>query len=241
MQDRTIVLEKSKYHSTHMIKQSHIHEYSIFNVYSLKKMSSLVFMRHGQAENNIKRVFVGRSPGISLTDLGKRQAKYAAKLLEHFDISVIYSSPIERTYETAKIVGKYTSLEVIKDERLTEREMGTLFGNSYDSMDAKYGNVSLKFWQRDPEIARQGVETFDQIRDRMIDMRDHALRTHPGKNILFVSHSEPIKVMISTMLDLTPKELTLLDVGNTSLTVFKEHDPGEFSMHLLNFMGHGKF
>ena len=67
-----------------------------------KKM--IIFLRHGQAENNTKKILAGRTPGINLTDEGKKQANQAGKMLESLDISAIYSSPIDRAVQTLSLI-----------------------------------------------------------------------------------------------------------------------------------------
>ena len=56
----------------------------------------IIFLRHGQAENNTKKILAGRSPGINLTETGIQQAEQAGKMLKTLNISTIYSSPIDR-------------------------------------------------------------------------------------------------------------------------------------------------
>ncbi|HXW02742.1 MAG TPA: histidine phosphatase family protein, partial [Nitrosarchaeum sp.] len=67
-------------------------------------MGSVIFLRHGQAKNNIERILTGRTPNIPLTEKGIEQAEKTAKFLEQMNISAIYSSPIERAKHTAEIV-----------------------------------------------------------------------------------------------------------------------------------------
>ncbi|MFQ5573166.1 MAG: histidine phosphatase family protein, partial [Nitrosopumilaceae archaeon] len=87
-------------------------------------MGSIIFLRHGQAENNVKRVLAGRTPGVSLTDNGIKQAKAIAKYLKPMKISTVYTSPIERAQKTAEIVAKHNSVDLQIDERLNELDMG---------------------------------------------------------------------------------------------------------------------
>ena len=65
----------------------------------------IIFLRHGQAENNTKKILAGRSPGVNLTEVGIKQAEQSGKMLESLNISTIYSSPIDRALQTAEIVG----------------------------------------------------------------------------------------------------------------------------------------
>ena len=58
----------------------------------------IIFLRHGQAENNTKKILAGRSPGVDLTQVGIQQAEQSGKMLESLNISAIYSSPIAFSY-----------------------------------------------------------------------------------------------------------------------------------------------
>ena len=81
-------------------------------------MNLAVFMRHGQAENNVKRILVGRHIESHLTEEGKIQVSDTAQYLKKLDISRIYVSPVIRTVETAKIVSNILNLNYEIDERL---------------------------------------------------------------------------------------------------------------------------
>ena len=47
----------------------------------------IIFLRHGQAENNTKRILAGRTEGVPLTKTGVEQAERIAKYLKHMNIS----------------------------------------------------------------------------------------------------------------------------------------------------------
>jgi len=184
----------------------------------------IIFLRHAQAENNAKRILAGRNEGIHLTKTGIEQAERIAKYLKPLDISAIYSSPIERANHTAEIVAKNRSLEVVLDERLTEIDMGKFTRMNYDDMFAKYGNIFLKFYENDPVIAEHEVETFPQVQSRILDMVNHLVEKHKNENVILVTHMDPIKSMLSTVMDLKPKALFELIIANASLTIIKEQD-----------------
>jgi probable phosphoglycerate mutase len=195
----------------------------------------IIFLRHGQAENNTKRILAGRTEGVPLTNTGVEQAERIAKYLKHMDISAIYSSPIERASTTAKIVADYNSLNYDLDDRLIEIEMGKFTRMNYDDMFAKYGNVFLKFYENDPIIAKCEVETFAEVQKRVIDMVEYIVKKHKNQNVVLVTHMDPIKSMISTIMDLKPKTLFELIIANASLTIAKEQDE-KFSLSAINAM-----
>jgi len=195
----------------------------------------IIFLRHGQAENNTKRILAGRTEGVPLTNTGVEQAERIAKYLKHMDISAIYSSPIERASNTAKIVADYNSLNYKLDDRLIEIEMGKFTRMNYDDMFAKYGNVFLKFYENDPIIAKCEVETFAEVQKRVIDMVEYIVKKHKNQNVVLVTHMDPIKSMLSTIMDLKPKTLFELIIANASLTIIKEQDE-KFYLSAINAM-----
>ena len=203
-------------------------------------MSSLIFLRHGQAKNNTERRLAGRTPGIPLTENGIDQAQKIATFVEHMNVSTIYSSPIDRAKHTAEIVGQHNSLDVSLDDRLIELDMGKFTGMKYDEIFSSHGNVFLKFYQGEIEIAHNGVETFEEVKRRILSMVDHVRTEHPGENVLLVTHMDPIKAMISSVLDLKAQSLFELIIANASLNIFKEIE-GKLSLKAINVMDPKRF
>lgn len=203
-------------------------------------MGSIIFLRHGQAKNNIERILTGRTPGVPLTETGIIQAEKAAKFLEHMNISAIYSSPIERAKHTAEIVGKHNSIDVTIDDRLIELDMGKFTGVPYDEIFTSHGNVFMKFYNGELEIAHNGVETFSEVKKRILGIVDHVIENHPNENVVLVTHMDPIKAMLSTVVELTPTNLFELVIANASLNIFREHKR-KFSISGLNVMDPSRF
>jgi len=197
-------------------------------------------LRHAQAKNNVERILAGRSDGIPLTDLGLQQAEKIANFLEPLKISAIYSSPIERALHTTKIVSNKLNLQYKIDHRLTEIEMGSFSGMLYEEMFAKHGNIFLKFYQDNSLIEKNGVETFSNVKKRILDMVNYCSQKHDNENILLVTHMDPIKAMISTVLQLKPESLYELIIRNASLTIVKK-EQSNFSMVAINSMSPDRY
>lgn len=198
-------------------------------------MSLIIFLRHAQAKNNVERILAGRTKGIPLTQTGIQQAQKIATFLQPLKISTIYSSPIERALHTAEIVSNKLDLGCKIDERLTEIEMGSFSGMQYDEMFAKYGNVFLKFYQDNSLIQKNGVETFSSVKKRVLDMVNYCSKKHEGQNVLLVTHMDPIKAMISTILQPKPESLYELVIRNASLTIAKK-EQNNYSLAAINSM-----
>ena len=183
-------------------------------------MARIIFLRHGQARNNIERILTGRTDGVPLTDTGVRQAEQAADILEQMDVSAIYTSPIQRARHTAEIVAGRGPLDVRVDERLIELDMGKFTGMKYNEIISSHGNVFMKFYNNELEIAHNGVETFAEVKRRIRSVIGHVLEAHPDQNVVLVTHMDPIKAMLSTVIDLSPTNLVEMVIANASLNLF---------------------
>ena len=223
-------------------------------------------MRHGQAANNVERMLAGRSPGISLTDEGRRQAAAAAELLPDMRISRVITSPIARAVQTAEIVSGRIGVGHEVDDRLVELDMGKFTGMRYDDVLSKHGNVFRKFYSGDLELAHNGVETFDMVKRRISGLLDELAAGDAGAdtsgsadasgpsatspagaapgggegNTLLVTHMDPIKAVLSSSAGLDPDLLLNLVVANASLTVFVRYD-GRLWLKALNVLSPARY
>lgn len=200
-------------------------------------MNLAIFMRHGQADNNVNRILVGRHLESHLTEKGKMQVKDTAQLLKSMSISKIYSSPVTRTIETTQIVGEELGLDYEIDDRLYEIDLGKLAGTNYDEVLNKYGNLFLSFYMGDDSVlSNHGVESFTAVKSRIRDLLDQIMTRHNNHNVLLVTHLDPIKAAISYMLDLKPESLYKWHMRNAALTILKQEFK-TWSISAVNFMG----
>ena len=94
-------------------------------------MIELYILRHGRTPWNAQGRIQG-STNIPLSPEGRQAAidtgkAWAAAGL-HFD--GVYSSPLDRAYETACLASSYTGLEVCRDDRSRELCFGVLEGEA---------------------------------------------------------------------------------------------------------------
>jgi 2,3-bisphosphoglycerate-dependent phosphoglycerate mutase len=196
----------------------------------------VIFMRHGQAENNVSRILVGRHVESHLTEQGRQQVADTAKQLKSIAIEHVYVSPVLRALETAKIACRILGVDYRVEERLYETEMGKLVGMNYEDMITKYGDLFLRFYsENDPVLEGFGVETFSSIKQRIKSLLDELLKKHRDSNVLMVTHLDPIKAALATLLDLKPEALYRWHIRNASLTILK-HESEIYSLSGVNVM-----
>ncbi|AFU59483.1 putative 2,3-bisphosphoglycerate-dependent phosphoglycerate mutase [Candidatus Nitrososphaera gargensis Ga9.2] len=199
-------------------------------------MPLVIFMRHGQAENNVSRILVGRHIESHLTSQGRQQVADAAKQLKSIPIDKIYASPVIRAVETAQIVCETLGMDYEIDERLYEIELGKLVGMNYEEVTTKYGDLFLRFYaEHDPVLDSFGVEPFSAVKQRVKNLLDDVLKKYEDSNVLMVTHLDPIKAALATLLDLKPEALYRWHIRNASLTVLK-HESKIYSLSGVNVM-----
>jgi 2,3-bisphosphoglycerate-dependent phosphoglycerate mutase len=194
-------------------------------------------MRHGQAESNVNRILAGRHMESHLTEYGRQQVVDSAKqLMKNIAIEKVYVSPVARTVETAQIVCQVLGTDYVIDERLYETDMGRLVGMNYEEVTTKYGDVLTRFYSDyDPVLESFGVEAFASVKRRITTLLDDLLEKHEQHNVLMVTHLDPIKAALASLLDLSPEALYRWNIRNASLTILK-HESKIYSISGVNIM-----
>ena len=207
----------------------------------MNELPLAILMRHGQADNNVKRILVGRYIESHLTEYGKKQVADTAKCLKNISIQKVYVSPVIRTIETAKIVCRLLELDYEVDERLYEIELGKLVGMNFEEITHRFGNLFLKFYaENDSTLTRYGVESFYSVKSRIKHLLDEVMKNHRDTNVLLITHLDPIKAAISILLDLNPQALYSWHIQNASLTILK-HESNVYSLCGVNVMGMDRY
>ena len=138
----------------------------------------IYFVRHGQTEwNKIGRI-QGQSD-IELNNKGKEQAQIIKEKLQGIKFDKIFSSPLKRTIETAKII---CDQEIIIDNRLIERNNGELEGKLKTEIEV------FPDFNNSNDI-RFGIEPLNDFKDRIISFLDEIMQKYNNKNILISTHA----------------------------------------------------
>lgn len=155
----------------------------------------MLLVRHGQTPTTGKTL-PGRAPGLHLADTGLAQAEaVAARLAPLKRIDAIYASPLERTRETAKPIGKARGLRVTVDRGLLECDFGEWTGGELKELS------KLPAWttvQRYPSGFRfPSGESFAEMQTRITGTVATLVARHAGGVVVAVSHADPIKAAVA--------------------------------------------
>ena len=175
----------------------------------------IILVRHAKTDYNCKGIMQGRS-NILLNDIGRRDAKELRDKLRDIKIDYCYMSPLVRCVETAFIVIGDRA-EMIRDDRLIERDLGKLEGKDRSTYDVN------KYWDYDLNSNDKGVEPVRDIIARCSDFLEYIKNKYPEDTcILIVSHSATCRAL---KILLTNKELKgNLFEGNINNSEYMEFD-----------------
>ena len=138
----------------------------------------IYLVRHGQTDWNLEGRYQGRID-IELNSKGREQAIEIKEKLKEIKFDKVFSSPLKRALETAKII---TDNDIEIDERLIERCNGELEGK------LKSECVNMVDFT-DENDSKLGVELLPKFRGRIENFLSEIEKKYNGKNILIVTHA----------------------------------------------------
>ena len=148
----------------------------------------IYIIRHGQTELNHAHALQGRSDH-PLNEKGRAEAVQAAEKLKNTDFSYVFTSPLTRAVETAKIV--VPSVEPVVDERLIEMDYGPYEGLDLTNLPPEILHFFSDFVNNP---APEGMEQLSSVVERAGEFLEE-IRNLPG-NILISTHAIAMKGML---------------------------------------------
>jgi probable phosphomutase (TIGR03848 family) len=187
---------------------------------SAKDAAMTIFhlLRHG--EHNVQgRICAGRMPGVVLSERGRTEAESAASRLSSAGIAAIYASPLERTRETAEIVGQHLSLPVNVLDDLAELDFGEWTGKTFDEVrkDPRWPE-----WASHRSLSCiPGGETMRAVQRRVVEALMEMRAQHPDDAIVVVSHGDVIRAALVFALGMPLDFYARIEVATASLSTMR--------------------
>jgi 2,3-bisphosphoglycerate-dependent phosphoglycerate mutase len=174
---------------------------------------TLVLVRHGQSEWNLKNLFTGWTD-IGLTDQGVAEARKAGRLLREKGLTfdVAYTSALGRAQKTLDLMLEelgQKDIAIEKDEALNERDYGDLTGLNKDDARKRWGEEQVHLWRRSYDVAPPGGESLKDTLARALPYYvTHILPdVLAGKSVLVSAHGNSLRALIMVLEGLTPDEI----------------------------------
>ncbi len=187
---------------------------------------TLVLVRHGQSEWNLKNLFTGwKDP--ALTEKGIGEARAAGQRLKAKDLrfDICFTSALSRAQNTLKLILEemgQTGLPETRDQALNERDYGELTGLNKDDARAKWGEEQVHIWRRSYDVPPPGGESLKDTLARSLPYYVHTIQPHvlDGKTVLVAAHGNSLRSLIMAIEGLTPEQILKRELETGVPTVY---------------------
>lgn len=164
-------------------------------------MPVILLIRHGENEYVKKGRLAGRKAGVHLNEHGRAQARALARGLAKLPLKAVYSSPLERTMETAAPLAEQFKLDVIPRDGLLEVDYGSWQDKTLKQLARR------KLWKTVQQAPSQATfpegETFAGAQLRIAEELTALCQMHSPKDLIAcVGHSDMIKLAVAYYLGL---------------------------------------
>lgn len=197
---------------------------------------NIYITRHSKTVWNQEKRLQGRKDSPLIKE-GIENAYALNKYIKNISFDCVYSSPIKRALDTAKLL---TDQEVVIDELLIEMDFGVLEGKKISEILETNYEVYNNMWNH-PELFEriENGESYDEVQIRVKTFLDY-LKSKKYKNVLIVTHGMFFINMCAYMMNLERKDFININqkvVDGCSLTLFEENN----GVYNLKYFGKNDF
>jgi broad specificity phosphatase PhoE len=193
-------------------------------------MTMLFLVRHG-AHGLVDRVLVGRMPGVSLSEVGREQARRVALMLSGERITALQSSPQPRAQETARQIADRLGLPIEIASAIDELDAGTWTGQPFAALT---NDPLWKLWNHARGTARPPKgESMLELQTRAMAYVNGIAAAAPEGRVAVVSHAEVIRAIVMNVLRIPLDEFHRVEIapGSVSTVAIDRGDPTIVSLN----------
>lgn len=186
-------------------------------------MTTFLLIRHAAIDPHGASI-AGRAPGVSLNAAGREQARALAASLRGTAVEAIYSSPLERAWETARAIAEELELEEQLSPALEEIDFGEWTGRAFEELDG------VPAWRRF-NVFRSGTripggEHMLEAQARAVSEIDRLRLRHAGGTVVVVSHGDILRAIVAWYIGLPLDLFHRLEIAPASVSTLEVTDDG---------------
>jgi probable phosphoglycerate mutase len=189
---------------------------------SLDGMCELLLVRHGEQRFEPDRS-LGHNIDAPLSDLGRRQAAAVGERLADVEITAVYSSPMQRAFDTGSVIAGHHGLEIEQRPELAEINLWLALDPDKTLVD-NIGEDELRSIYREAGETRSWEsypysEDPAAFRDRVRSTIDSILGAHEGERVAVTCHGGVINGWLSGFFG-SPRD-NVVSIHHTSITTIR--------------------
>ena len=166
----------------------------------MKLRYRLLLIRHGQAHSNQRGALLGRQDD-PLTQLGQEQILSLREKIKEEKPAAIWSSPLQRAHQTAKMLGETFGLEPKIVPNLMEQDYGQWDGVHFKEASTRFPQDFKAWMSGDITIGPTSGETIQQVSERvMACFRELDKQAIEGETYIWVGHAGAFATLLCGLL-----------------------------------------
>ena len=156
----------------------------------------IYLVRHGETEWNRARRFQGRS-NLPLNQEGRKQVKALALTLKNKPLTAIYTSPLIRALETARLIKAFhPTIPIFEEKGFIEMDLGEFDGMKAQDWAEQYPDFR-KAWNENPaSLKMPGGESLKEVQIRAKDTLERITRIYPPDTTILISSHNFVNLTI---------------------------------------------
>lgn len=198
----------------------------------------IILVRHGETEWNRLHRFQGRSD-IVLNAKGNNQANALSLALQNETITAIFTSPLERAFETALQISRFhPSTPLIKESGFMEMDLGDFEGMEAQRWATEHHEFR-KTWERQPAgLAMPGGESLTDVQQRAIAALERICKAYrSGSTLLICSHNFVIGSLLCFASKISLDDFRRVGQNTAALNIIYK-DGSDFEVETVNDCRH---
>ena len=158
-------------------------------------MGTIYIIRHGRTAWNKEKIFRGRED-VPLDEDGRREAACAAEALRDVSLAGIYTSPLSRAYETARVLSKVTGADVLTCSELIDIDYGEWTKLRDEDARRRFESLYSLWETKTHKVTFPKGESLDDVRARAAPALGRIAKAHPNDDVAVTTHRVVIKVLL---------------------------------------------
>lgn len=187
----------------------------------------VILVRHGESLSNQLGIHSGWAD-IPLTDLGRRQAEDAGRLLRGIPFDRVYASDLRRAMDTARIA--LPDAQILPEPLVREINLGGINGRYQADCLVEYGQAYLD-QKKLYDFTPFGGESHQQVTQRVLVFRTR-LEQEEARFVAVFTHKGVLRAMVQLLMGMPFYQLPLR-CGNAAIAVF-DYSQGRWTLEGWN-------
>lgn len=196
-------------------------------------MTQFLLIRHAVTDATGSRL-TGRTPGIRLNEHGQAQAQTLAERLAGWPIAAVYSSPLERTLETAEPIARLLGTDAIRCEDFSEIAFGDWTDAPFEKLADQLAFQRFNSFRSCAPVP--GGEYMLQAQTRMIIGLEKLRAQYPQQKVVVVSHGDMIKAAVAyyagipldlfQRIEISPASISVVEIDDAAVRILSVNGTG---------------